>query len=144
MMRFALPLSLALSICGPARADKPDGPRLYRSIRDFDVLPTNTPAANKANLQKAIDWAAPSGAALFVAPSEDPYPIDGGIVLRMNVTLLRVHGPTGRGTRHPDKSKKQPVGSVFAIRDREHPFITVESATQLRGLQFWYPDQTLS
>jgi len=144
MKQFALALSLAAYICGPALADKPDGPRLYRSIRDFDVLPTNTPAANKENLQKAIDWATTSGAALFVAPSEDPYPIDGGIVLRMNVTLLGVHGPTGRGTRHPDKSKKQPVGSVFAIRDREHPFITVESATQLKGLQFWYPDQTNS
>jgi hypothetical protein len=36
------------------------------------------------------------------------------------------------------------VGCVFAIEDEEHPFITVEGAAQLRGLQFWYPQQTLS
>src|SRR6185295_19366961 len=40
--------------------------------------------------------------------------------------------------------KQQPVGSVFRIEDESAPFITVESATQLRGLQFWYPKQTLS
>ena len=49
---------------------------------------------------------------------------------------------TIRGTRHPDK--QQPVGSVFRIEDESAPFITVEGATQLRGLQFWYPKQTLS
>jgi hypothetical protein len=48
----------------------------------------------------------------------------------------------GRGTRHPDKP--QPVGSVFRIADESRPFITVEGATQLRGLQFWYPNQTLT
>lgn len=65
----------------------------------------------------------------------------GGLVLKMNVSLIGVHGPVGRGTRHP--SKPQPVGSVFRIEDETKPFIVVESATQIRGIQFWYPRQTL-
>ncbi len=73
------------------------------SIREFDVRPENSPALNKINLQKAIDWASASGAALFVEPSEEPYPVDGGIILRKNVSLVGVHGPTPRGTTHPDK-----------------------------------------
>lgn len=113
-----------------------------KSILEFGVSFTNTPADNKAALQRAIDWASPRGASLFVDPSEEPYPVAGGIVLRRNVSLTGVHGPVGRGTRHPDK--RQPVGSVFAIEDEKEPFITVEGATQLRGLQFWYPRQTLS
>jgi len=111
------------------------------SIRDFGVSPTNSAAVNQAALQKAIDWAAPRGAALFVEPTDEPYPMAGGLLLRMNVSLLGVHGPVGRGTRHPDKP--QPVGSVFRIEDETQPFITVEGATQLRGLQLWYPRQTL-
>src|SRR5260221_6008749 len=114
----------------------------YRSIRDFGVAATNTPAANQAALQSAIDWAAVRGAALFVEPSEDPYPVQGGLVLKQNVSLIGVHGPVGRGTRHA--TKPQPVGSVFRIEDEKAPFITVEGATQLRGLQFWYPRQTLT
>ena len=97
---------------------------------------------NRNNLQKAIDWAASRGAALFVPPDSEPYRVSGGLILRRNVSLVGVHGPVGRGTRHPDKP--QPVGSVFAIEDDKHPFITVEGATQLRGLQFWYPRQTLA
>jgi hypothetical protein len=111
------------------------------SIRAFGVSPTNSAAANRDALQRAINWASPRGAALFVEPSEEPYPMAGGLVLKRNVSLVGVHGPTGRGTRHPDKP--QPVGSVFRIEDESNPFITVESATQLRGLQFWYPRQTL-
>jgi len=111
------------------------------SIQKFDVKPGNSAAVNKINLQKAIDWASASGAALFVEPSEEPYYIDGGIILKKNVSLIGVHGPTPRGTTHP--SKKQPVGSVFAITDRENAFITVESATQIKGIQFWYPEQTI-
>jgi hypothetical protein len=114
---------------------------LGRSIRDFGVLPTNSAAANRERLQEAIDWAAPRGAALFVDPTDEPYPVAGGLVLRMNVSLVGVHGPVGRGTRHPDKP--QPVGSVFRIEDETRPFLTVEAATQLRGLQFWYPKQAL-
>lgn len=112
-----------------------------KSIREFGVLPTNSGQVNKAKLQAAIDWACPRGAALFVEPSEEPYPIDGGLILRKNVSLIGVHGPTGRGTRHPEK--KQPVGSVFRITDADNVFLTVEHATQVRGVQFWYSEQTL-
>jgi hypothetical protein len=111
------------------------------NISDFGVKPENSAAVNKANLQKAIDWATERGAALFVDPSDEPYYIDGGIILKKNVSLIGVHGPTHRGTAHP--TKKQPVGSVFAITDRENPFITVELGTQIKGIQFWYPEQTV-
>lgn len=111
------------------------------SIQEFDVKPENSAAINKKNLQKAIDWASASGAALFVEPSEEPYPIDGGIILKKNVSLIGVHGPTPRGTVH--QTKKQPVGSVFAITDKENAFITVEMGTQIKGIQFWYPEQTI-
>src|SRR5690606_36408610 len=50
-------------------------------------------------------------------------------------------GPVGRGTRHPERS--HPVGSVFAIEDKERVFLTVEGATRVEGIQFWYPEQTL-
>jgi len=112
-----------------------------KSVRDFGVLPTNTPAINKDNLQKAIDWAHPRGASLYLEPTETPYPVDSGIILRANVSLIGAHGPVGRGTRHPEKI--QPVGSVFAIEDNKNVFITVENSTQIRGIQFWYPKQTV-
>ena len=111
------------------------------SIQEFGVKPGNSPAENKENLQKAIDWASESGASLFVEPSDEPYQLDGGIILRNNVSLVGVHGPTPRGTVHP--TKKQPVGSVFSITDRDNVFITVETGTQLKGIQFWYPEQTI-
>jgi hypothetical protein len=114
----------------------------YRSLREAGLSPTNTAAANKEILQKAIEAAARSGEALFLDPSEDPYPVGAGITLKMNVSIIGAHGPVGRGTRHPEK--RQPVGSVFSIEDESAPFITVEGATQLRGLQFWYPKQTMS
>ncbi|MEZ5107147.1 MAG: hypothetical protein R2757_21760 [Draconibacterium sp.] len=41
-----------------------------KSIRSFGVLPKNTANVNQENLQKAIDWAALSGAALYVEPTE--------------------------------------------------------------------------
>ncbi|MFI4912141.1 MAG: hypothetical protein ACIAQZ_10795 [Sedimentisphaeraceae bacterium JB056] len=118
-----------------------DNSECYRSVQSFNVLPSNTAAENSKNLQNAIDWASPKGAALFFEPSDMPYRIDGGLVLKANVSLVGVHGPVGRGTSHPDK--KQPVGSVIAITDKENVFITVENATQIRGLQFWYPEQEL-
>jgi hypothetical protein len=111
------------------------------SIQDFDVKPGNSPSINKDNLQKAIDWASTCGAALYIEPSEEPYYIDGGLVLKKNVSLVGVHGPTHRGTVH--SNKKQPVGSVFAITDKENVFITVETGTQIKGIQFWYPEQTI-
>ncbi len=132
-------LFLLLTVCLPLQAET-DG--LSRSIRDFDVLPGNTPEQNRINLQEAIDWASPRGAALFVEPSKEAYPVGGGLILKKNVTLKGVHGPTHRGTVHPEK--KQPVGSVFAITDRENPWITVETGTQLKGIQFWYPEQNIN
>jgi len=114
----------------------------YKSLTDFGLSPTNTAAENKMAIQKAIDWASPRGAALFLEPSDEPYPVEGGIILKMNVSIIGVHGPVGRGTRHPQK--EQPVGSVFRIEDQSAPFVTVEGATQLRGIQFWYPRQTLN
>jgi len=113
-----------------------------KSIRDFGVTPENSAAENKMNLQKAIDWASVSGAALMVDPSDEPCHIDGGLILKKNVSLIGVHGPTPRGTVH--QTKKQPVGSVFKITDRENPFLTVETGTQVKGIQFWYPEQTIS
>lgn len=65
--------------------------------------------------------------------------MQGGIVLKRNVTLQGAHGPTGRGTALPDFSG--PTGSLFVITDREQPFLTVESATQVKGIQFYYPEQ---
>ena len=113
-----------------------------RSLTEFGLSPTNSASVNKSALQKAFDWASPRGAALYLDPSDEPYPVDSGHVLKLNVSIIGVHGPVGRGTKHPDKP--QPVGSVFRIEDDSAPFITVEGATQLRGLQFWYPKQTLS
>ncbi len=113
---------------------------MYKSIRDFGVLAENSAADNREALQAAIDWASPRGAALFIEPTEEPYPVEGGVILRQNASLIGVHGPVGRGTRHPHRP--QPVGSVFAIEDESRPFLTVEHATQVRGIQFWYPRQT--
>lgn len=114
--------------------------QLGKSIQDFGVKPTNSPSINRERLQKAIDEMSPKGGALYVEPVEGGYPIDGGIILKRNVSLIGVHGPTGRGTAVADRTK--PTGSLFVITDREHPFITVESATQVRGIQFYYPEQT--
>jgi hypothetical protein len=132
----------ALALGAPEAAGAEQVRAHSRSIVEFGVSSTNSAQVNKERLQAAIDWASPRGAALFVEPVEEPYPMAGGLILRMNVSLIGAHGPVGRGTRHP--AKPQPVGSVFRIEDEEHPFITVEGATQLRGLQFWYPKQTLS
>lgn len=135
---FALAAVTCLSLPAPA-AETPAGTLIGKSIREFGVLPANEAAENAKNLQAAIDWAAPRGAALFVEPTDEPYRVAGGIVLKQNASLIGVHGPVGRGTRHPEKP--QPVGSVFAIEDETKPFLTVETATQVRGIQFWYPKQ---
>jgi len=141
-MLLAVLIVLSL-LAAPAAAGQDSArPQGMRSIREFGVLPENSAGKNREALQAAIDWAAARGAALFVEPTDEPYPVAGGVILRMNASLVGVHGPVGRGTRHA--TRPQPVGSVFRIEDKEDPFITVESATQLRGLQFWYPAQTLS
>jgi len=113
---------------------------VHRPLTDFGVTPGGDPVKNAARLQEGIDWASPRGGALYVEPTDEPYRIAGGVILRQNVSLIGVHGPVGRGTRHPDRA--QPVGSVFAIEDETSPFLTVEHATQVRGIQFWYPRQT--
>jgi hypothetical protein len=135
MKYFFILIQLLFFSLVPLRAEE------LTSIQQFDVKPGNSPAINKENLQKAIDWASASGSALLVEPSDEPYAVDGGIILKENVSLIGVHGPTPRGTTHP--TKKQPVGSVFAITDRENVFITVEKGTQIKGIQFWYPEQTI-
>ena len=109
------------------------------SVQAVGVLPGNTAEENRQCLQAAIDKMSPLGGVLYVEPAEGGYPMQGGIVLKRNVTLLGAHGPTGRGTALPDRSG--PTGSLFVIRDSEHPFLTVESATQVRGIQFYYPEQ---
>jgi hypothetical protein len=135
-MKFRFTIAILLMLCiGVAQGFE------KTSIQNFNVKPENSAAVNKVNLQKAIDWASVRGAALFVEPSEEPYYIDGGIVLKKNVSLIGVHGPTHRGTVH--QTKKQPVGCVFAITDKENAFITVETGTQIKGIQFWYPEQTI-
>lgn len=111
--------------------------RMY-SVQEFGVLPENLPSVNKTKLQEAIDWASDKGAALYIDPVQGGYKVQSGIVLKKNVSLIGVHGPTGRGTVDSDK---QPTGSLFVIVDANSPFITVESATQIRGCQFYYPDQ---
>ena len=112
----------------------------WTSLQSIGVLPTNTAEENRLHLQEAIDKMSPSGGVLYVEPAQGGYPMQGGIILRRNVTLLGAHGPTGRGTALPDRSG--PTGSLFVIRDRENPFLTVESATQVKGIQFYYPEQT--
>lgn len=131
---------LIFAASGAAADDAAPG-QVLRNARDFGLLPSGSAAANKEALQRGIDWAAERGAALWIEPTDEPYPIEAGLILRRNASLIGVHGPTGRGTRHP--SKPQPVGSVFRIEDSSAPFLTVEGATQVRGIQFWYPAQTL-
>ncbi len=128
MKRHFLSILILFCFYGTSKASDIPG------IESFGVKPGNSPAVNKANLQKAIDWASKNGTALFVDPTDEPYPIDGGIILKKNVSLIGVNGPTPRGTVNP--SKKQPVGSVFKITDKENVFITVESGTQIREFSF--------
>lgn len=141
-MRWCVALVCGLTAWGVG-ADSTVVPRgAGRALSEFGFSPTNSAGANKAVLQTAIDWASERGAALYVDPTEEPYPVGSGVVLKQNVSLIGVHGPVGRGTRHP--TKPQPVGSVFRIEDEREPFLTVEGSTQVRGIQFWYPNQTLS
>ena len=109
-------------------------------ISRFGVSPKNTAAQNRQKLQRAIDRLSASGGALYVEPVEGGYPMDGGLVLRKNVSLIGVHGPTGRGTSTADATG--PTGALFVIRDRREAFIRVESGTRLSGIQFYYPEQS--
>lgn len=133
-MKHSLFFTLFLLCCFAVKGET------MKSIQEFGVLPQNSPQTNTENLQKAIDWAAESGTALYVEPVTNGYPMASGVVLKQNVSLIGVHGPTGRGTKHITENK--PVGSLFLITDEAKPFITVESSTQIKGIQFWYPDQS--
>ncbi len=75
-----------------------------KSIQEFGVLPSNTPATNAANLQTAIDWVSPRGAALFVEPSEEPYLVDGGVILRDPRGDSPIHH-RGQGPHHPHRRR---------------------------------------
>ena len=130
-------LAIIAALCFASLAASAQG---MKSIREFGVLPENSPRENADRLQEAIDWAAQSGAALYVEPAAGGYPIASGITLRQNVSLVGAHGPTGRGTKHPEKDA--PTGSLFVITDAEAPFLTVESSTRVCGIQFWYPEQS--
>ena len=126
-----LALCLFMTMAGHAQG--------FLSVQTVGVLPGNTAEENSRNLQAAIDKMSALGGVLYVEPTEGGYPMQGGIILRRNVTLLGAHGPTGRGTALPDHSG--PTGSLFVIKDRDRAFLTVESATQVRGIQFYYPEQ---
>ncbi|MCO5239239.1 MAG: hypothetical protein M9904_04230 [Chitinophagaceae bacterium] len=57
------------------------------------MLPGNDAHTNSVNLQRAIDWASVSGAALFVEPSDEPYALEkAGLFLQWAVSLIGVHG----------------------------------------------------
>lgn len=111
-----------------------------KSIKECGVSPSNSPEKNRVNLQRAIDEASATGAALYVEPVAGGYPVAAGIILKQNVSLIGAHGPVGRGTKDPER--QAPIGSLFVITDTSAPFIIVESATQLRGIQFYYPEQS--
>lgn len=112
-----------------------------RSLREFGVASDKLPTENKQAMQAAIDWASSCGGVVWVESTDEPYPMASGLVLKRNASIVGAQGPVGRGTKHA--TKPQPVGSVFRIEDTDAPFITVETATRIEGLQFWYPKQTL-
>ena len=128
-------VSLLLLFFAVAASSQP-----MKSIKEYGVSPSNNPEQNRINLQRAIDEASATGAALYVEPVAGGYPVAAGIILKQNVSLIGAHGPVGRGTKDPER--QAPVGSLFVITDASAPFITVESATQLRGIQFYYPEQS--
>ena len=128
-------VSLLLLFFAVAASSQP-----MKSIKEYGVSPSNNPEQNRINLQRAIDEASTTGAALYVEPVAGGYPVAAGIILKQNVSLIGAHGPVGRGTKDP--GRQAPVGSLFVITDASAPFITVESATQLRGIQFYYPEQS--
>ena len=134
MKRTIIILLTLICFAGQTRAQG------WVSVQAVGVLPGNTAEVNRQHLQAAIDKMSPLGGVLYLEPVQGGYPMDGGLILRRNVTLLGAHGPTGRGTALPDRSG--PTGSLFLITDQEHPFLTVESATQVRGIQFYYPEQS--
>ena len=133
MKHLALSLLTVLLLAPLSLLQAQNTPSAMPSIQQFNVRPDNSPEVNRDNLQRAIDWAAERGAALYFEPVEGGYPVAAGVVLKQNVSLVGAHGPTGRGTKDPKADK--PIGSLFVITDSSAPFLTVESATQVRGIQ---------
>jgi hypothetical protein len=113
-----------------------------QSFHQFGVKSENSPELNKQNLQRAIDSLSAFGGTIYVDPTDKPYHISGGLILRKNVSLTGANAATPRGTSH--LTEKRPVGSVIQITDTSNAFITVESATQISGIQFWYSDQSIN
>lgn len=74
-------------------------------LRKFGVRSSNSPEVNTVRLQKAIDKVSEQGGILYVEPVKGGYPIKSGIVLKKKVSLVGVHGPTGRGTVISDSEK---------------------------------------
>ena len=56
-MKYNLILFLFILAVIPNLFGQDGDKSLLKSIRSFGVLPENSPEMNKANLQKAIDWA---------------------------------------------------------------------------------------
>lgn len=109
------------------------------NLRTVGVLPTNTGAVNRDNLQRAIDEASRDGGVLFLEPAAAGYEIASGVVLKENVSLMGGSPVSPRGSKHPQRAA--PVGSLIKIVDDAHPFIAVQSATAIGNIQFWYPEQ---
>lgn len=110
------------------------------NLKSYGVLSTNSGAVNRDHLQKAIDEASQNGGTLFLEPSADGYEIASGVVLKENVSLRGGSPVSPRGSKHPERMA--PVGSLIRITDHKHPFISVQSATAISNIQFWYPEQT--
>jgi hypothetical protein len=111
-----------------------------RTGASFGLRSDRSASANRKSLQSAFDWATDIGGLILIEPTEKPYPVESGLVLRQNVSMIGAQSAVPRSTSH--SKRRHPVGSVFCIESEDKPFITVESSTQLRGLQFWYPNQT--
>jgi len=140
---LALSAALGASVCSPLRGGEPEDAleSTIRAASAFGMRPGASPGENRKALQAAIDWAAVRGGAILIEPTDEPYAVESGLLLRQNASLLGVNAAVPRSTSHPQR--RHPVGSVFRIESTDRPFLTVESATQVRGLQFWYPDQTV-
>lgn len=110
------------------------------NLKSYGVLSTNSGDVNRDNLQKAIDATSRNGGTLFLEPSADGYEIASGVILKENVSLKGGSPVSPRGSKHPDRMA--PVGSLIRVTDSIHPFISVQSATAISHIQFWYPEQT--
>ena len=63
-------VSLLLLFFAVAASSQP-----MKSIKEYGVSPSNNPKQNRINLQRAIDEASATGAALYVEPVAGGYPV---------------------------------------------------------------------